>query len=416
METIPGISSVGRMDVETIRSQFPILQRRVNGKPLVFLDSAASSQKPTLVIDAISNYYRSHHANVHRGVYTLSQEATERFEQARRRVAKFLNAASEQEIVFVRGTTEGINLVAAGFGQKMLQPGDEVIITTMEHHSNIVPWQMACEASGASLKVIPIDSDGQLDLQNLGGIFSERSKILALTHVSNTLGTINPVQQIIAAAHQFDVPVLVDGAQAVSHMRVDVRALDADFYAFSGHKMYGPTGIGVLYGKQEWLEKLPPYMGGGEMIERVTFEKTTYNSPPFKFEAGTPDIAGAVGLHAAIEFLEHVGLDAIREHEHHLLDYATAQIRGIGGISIYGNAEKKSGVISLQIDGIHPYDVGAILDKLGIAVRTGHHCTQPLMEILKIPGTVRVSFGMYNTMPEVDQLVEGLKLAKQMLT
>jgi len=413
VEPVP--SKATALNVEEIRAQFPLLQREMNGHPLVFLDSAASSQKPLCVLNALRDYYTHTHANVHRGVYQLSQEATDAFEAARRKAQRFLGAAHEHEVVFVRGTTEGINLVAAGFAQAFLGPGKEVLITAMDHHSNIVPWQMACERSGASLKIIPILPNGELDMEAFEGLLSERTAIVALPHVSNTLGTINPVATIIAKAHELGVPVLLDGAQAAPHLPLDVQALDVDFYACSGHKMYGPTGIGLLYGKEHWLEKLPPYQGGGEMIETVTFEKTTYGALPHKFEAGTPNIAGAVALGAAVDFLESLEPARVQAHEHALLEYATEKLLEIPGLKIYGTAPEKAGVVSFLLEGTHPYDVGTILDKLGIAVRTGHHCTQPLMDWFGIPGTVRASFGVYNTLSELDRLVAGVRQAARML-
>ena len=402
-------------DVEKVRKEFPLLQTSMNGKPIAFLDSAASSQKPNQVIDAIAAYYREKHANVHRGVYQLSQEATAAFENARELVKGFINAPISKEVIFVRGCTEGINLVATTFGKRFLKKGSEVLVSGMEHHSNIVPWQMACEDSGAKLEVIPVNDRGELMMDEFERLLTNRVKIVAVTHVSNTLGTINPVAEIIAKAHQKGIPVLVDGAQAIPHMNVDVQQLDADFYAFSGHKMFGPTGIGVLYGKEKWLNELPPYQGGGEMIETVTFEKTTYNELPHKFEAGTPDIAGAVGLGTAIEYIQSIGYDAIHAHEAELLDYATQQLQQVEGIRLIGTARDKASVISFLIEGIHPYDLGTILDKLGIAVRTGHHCTQPLMERFGIPGTVRASLAFYNNKNDIDRLVEGVKRAVAML-
>lgn len=404
------------LDVQVIRQQFPLLQRTMNGQPLCFLDSAASSQKPLRVLEAMNDYYRHHHANVHRGVYQLSQEATDMFEAARKAVQTFIGAASDKEIIFVRGTTEAINLVAQTFSRKFLQAGDVVVITAMEHHSNIVPWQMAVEYTGASLRVVPISDEGVLDLQRLDEVLDERVRLLAVAHVSNTLGTINPVKEIIAMAHQRGIPVLVDGAQAVPHMPVNVQDLDADFYAFSGHKMYGPTGIGVLYGKQTWLENLPPWQGGGEMIQRVTFEKTTYNELPFKFEAGTPDIAGAVGLHAAIDFIESIGRETIALHEAELLKHGTRLLQQIEGLRLIGTAPQKAGVLSFVVEGSHPYDIGTLLDKMGIAVRTGHHCTEPLMDRFGIPGTVRASLAVYNTLEELERLAEGVRRAVKMLS
>ena len=409
------LATTGVFDVKTVRKDFPILQRKMNGQPLCFLDTAASSQKPLPVLQAMDNYYRLHHANVHRGVYRLSQEATDMFEAARKAVQQFIGAGHEQEIVFTRGTTESINLVASSFGRAFLRPGDEVLITWMEHHANIVPWQLICEQTGAAIRVVPITDTGELDLEALEQYLKGPVKILALTQVSNTLGTINPIRKIVALAHEHGIPVLVDGAQAVPHSPVNVSELDADFYAFSGHKMYGPTGIGILFGKTEWLEKMPPYHGGGEMISRVTFEKTTYNELPFKFEAGTPDIAGSVGLHAAIEYLQGIGLENIAEHEHELLNYGTELLREIPGLRLIGTAANKAGVLSFVVEGTHPYDLGTLLDKMGIAVRTGHHCTEPIMDRFGIPGTVRASLGMYTTKEELDRLATGIKRAVNLL-
>ena len=402
-------------DVARIRADFPILQRQMNGQPLVFLDSAASSQKPVQVLEAMDRYYRQHHANVHRGVYQLSQEATDMFEEARRAVARFIHAPSEEEVIFVRGTTEAINLVASSFGRSFLKEGDEVLITWMEHHSNIVPWQLICEQTGARLRVVPISDEGVLDMEAFAKMIEGPVKIVAVTHVSNTLGTVNPIRQIVDMAHERGIPVLADGAQAVPHMPIDVQALDVDFYAFSGHKMYGPTGIGVLYGKRQWLEKMPPYHGGGEMIARVTFEKTTWNELPFKFEAGTPDIAGTVGLHAAIDYIESVGREAIAAHEGELLRYGMELLAPIPGMRLIGTAPKKAGVISFVVDGAHPYDLGTLLDKMGIAVRTGHHCTEPLMDRFGVPGTVRASLGIYNTPEELEYLAKAVEKAAHML-
>ncbi len=402
--------------IEKIRQDFPILNEKMNGKDLVFLDSAASAQKPLAVIDAMSDYYKTSHANVHRGVYQLSQKATEAFEAARHAVKNFINAERDDEIIFVRGCTEGINLVAHCFGKSEIREGDEIIISGMEHHSNIVPWQMVCEDKKAILKVIPITDEGELDMVAFENMLSPLVKIVSLVHVSNSLGTINPVKDIIHKAHQYGIPVLIDGAQATPHGQVDVQDLNADFYVFSGHKVYGPTGIGVLYGKKAWLDKLPPYQGGGDMIETVTFEKTTYNVPPFKFEAGTPDIAGAIGLHAAIDYMTTLGYDFIAEREHQLLNYATETLSAIEGLKIIGTAQNKASVISFVFDNVHPYDLGALLDKMGIAVRTGHHCTQPLMTRFNVPGTVRASFGIYNTEEEIDKLATGIKRAITMLT
>ncbi len=405
-----------KVDFAKIRKDFPLLKREMNGKPIVFLDSAASSQKPSYVIDAMNSYYENLHANVHRGVYQLSQEATDAFEKSRRLVQEFINAPSDKECIFVRGTTEGINLVANCYGRKFLEAGDEVLISTMEHHSNIVPWQMICEEKGAHLKVIPINEDGEIIMSEFDKLLTNKTKIVAINHISNALGTINPVKEIIDKAHAINVPVLIDGAQAIPHLKIDVQALDADFYTFSGHKMCGPTGIGILYGKEKWLDAMPPYHGGGEMIETVTFEKTTYNTLPHKFEAGTPDIAGVIGLGAAVEYMQEIGHDAIVEYENDLLAYGTSQLKQIEGIRIVGEAKEKASVISFLLEGAHPFDVGTILDKLGIAVRTGHHCTQPLMARFGIPGTVRASFAFYNNKEDIDKLVEGVKRAARMLS
>lgn len=409
------VVNTGVFDVQAIRKDFPLLQRQMNGQPLCFLDTAASSQKPVQVLKAMDNYYMLHHANVHRGVYQLSQEATNMFEAARKAVKQFIGAAAEHEIIFTRGTTESINLVANSFGRAFLKEGDEVLITWMEHHSNIVPWQLICEQTGARLRVVPIFDNGELDLDAFEQHLKGPVKILALTHVSNTLGTINPIQEMVKMAHHRGIPVLVDGAQAVPHSIVNVCELDVDFYAFSGHKMYGPTGIGILYGKSEWLEKMPPYHGGGEMISRVTFEKTTYNALPFKFEAGTPDIAGSVGLHAAIEYLQSIGLENIAEHEHELISHGTDLLREIPGLRLIGTAPKKASVLSFVVEGTHPYDLGTLLDKMGIAVRIGHHCTEPIMERFGIPGTVRASVGIYTTKAELDRLAWGIRQALKLL-
>lgn len=403
-------------DLEKIRSDFPLLESSMRGKPIVFLDSAASSQKPKVVIDAISDYYENQHANVHRGVYELSQEATDAFELGRSRVQKFLNAESSDEIIFTRGTTESINLVASCFGRKYINEGDEVIISAMEHHSNIVPWQMICEERKAQLKIIPINENGEILIEEYKNLISTKTKIVSIVHISNSLGTINPIKEVIDIAHEHNIPVLIDGAQATLHSKIDVQELDVDFYAFSAHKVYGPTGIGVLYGKRKWLEAIPPYQGGGEMIDRVSFEKTTYNKIPFKFEAGTPDISGAIGLGVALEYVASIGHDLIAEHEQKLLNHATAKLLEIEGLKIIGTAAHKASVISFNVEGIHPYDMGTILDKMGIAVRTGHHCTQPLMDYLQIPGTVRASFAVYNNEDDVNKLVAGVSRAVNMLT
>jgi cysteine desulfurase / selenocysteine lyase len=398
-----------------LRAQFPILANEMNGKPLVFLDSAASSQKPKVVIDSISNYYETTHANVHRGVYKLSQQATDAFEKGRTIVKNFINAPSEEEVIFTKGATEGINLVASCFGRKFLNEGDEVLISAMEHHANIVPWQLICEERKAVLKVIPITDDGELIMEEYKNLLNERTKIVAVSHVSNTLGTINPVKEIIQIAHALNIPVLVDGCQAAPHLPIDVQSLDADFYVFSGHKVYGPTGIGVLYGKKEWLEAMPPYHGGGDMIETVTFEKTTFNKLPHKYEAGTPHVAGVVGLGTALEYIQEIGFDYIIEHEQQLLQMASEQLQDIPGLRIIGEAKHKVGVISFVVEGTHPYDIGALLDKQGIAVRTGHHCTQPLMQRFEVPGTIRASFGVYTDQGDIEALIKGVKKALSML-
>lgn len=401
--------------LEQIRADFPLLQREMNGKPLVFLDSAASSQKPEAVIKAIDRYYRELNANVHRGVYRLSQEATEAYERGRQAARAFLKAASEREILLLRGATEGINLIADTFSRQFLREGDEILISAMEHHSNIVPWQMACERTGAKLRVVPITDEGELRMEEFDRLLNERVRMVAMVHVSNTLGTINPVKEIIDKAHALNIPVLIDGCQAAPHMAIDVQELDADFYTFSGHKIFGPTGIGVLYGKEEWLEKLPPYHGGGEMIATCTFEKTTYAELPHKFEAGTPNIAGGVGLATAIAYMRELGYDTIGEHETHLLEYATERLLAIPGLRIYGTAPRKASLVSFLIDDLHPYDVGTLLDQQGIAVRTGHHCTQPLMDRFGIPGTIRASFAVYNNKSDIDRLAEGVEKAVALL-
>mgnify|MGYP003142677144 CR=1 FL=1 len=402
-------------DITSIRADFPILQREVNGKPLVYLDNAATSQKPQQVIDAIVDYYSRYNANIHRGVHTLSQEATDAYEIARKTIQEHFNIAHPYEVIFTAGTTHGINLVANGFAS-LLKKGDEVIVSALEHHSNIVPWQMLCEKTGAVLKVIPMTQEGTLAMDAYSDLLSEKTKLVFVNHISNALGTINPIEKIIDLAHQVGAAVLVDGAQACSHIKPDLTALDVDFYVTSAHKMCGPTGVGMLYGKEEWLKKLPPYQGGGEMISEVTFEKTTYADLPHKFEAGTPNICGGIAFGAAIEYLNHLGFDAIAAHEHALLEYATNELLAIDGLKIYGTGREKTSVISFNVENIHPYDIGTILDKLGIAVRTGHHCAQPIMEFYKIPGTVRASFAFYNTKEEVDQLVAGVKRAQQMLS
>jgi cysteine desulfurase / selenocysteine lyase len=400
-------------DVARLREDFPILGREVHGKPLVYLDNAATSQKPRCVIEAEGAYYAEHNANVHRGVHRLSQEATDLYEGARDAVQHFLNAARREEVVFVRGTTEAINLVANSYGQRF-RPGDEILISGMEHHSNIVPWQFACERTGAVLRVLPVDERGQLRLDDVVQLLSPRTRLVALTHVSNALGTINPVARIIALAHAQGTPVLLDGAQAVPHLTVDVQALDCDFYTFSGHKLYGPTGVGVLYGKAALLETMPPYQGGGDMIRQVSFAKTTYNDLPYKFEAGTPNIAGVVALGEAIRYVRNVGLAAIAAHEHALLAHATAQALQVPGLRLIGTAHEKAAILSFVLAGVHPHDVGSILDMAGVAVRTGHHCAMPLMERFEIPGTVRASFAFYNTLAEVDALFVALARVREL--
>ncbi len=399
--------------VEEVRRDFPILHQQVYGHPLVYLDNAATSQKPRAVIDAISRYYERGNANIHRGVHFLSEHATEEHEAARRTVQAFLNAADKREIIFVRSATEGINLVAQTYGRKHVGAGDEVLITAMEHHSNIVPWQMLCEEKDAKLRVVPINDRGELMMDELPKLLGPRTRLLAVTHVSNALGTINPLRKIVEIAHSHGVPVVVDGAQAVPHLKVDVQALDCDFYVFSGHKVYGPTGIGVLYGKRALLEAMPPYQGGGDMIRSVTFEKTLYNDLPYKFEAGTPNIGGAIGLGAAIEYINRLGIANIAAHEHDLLVYATEALSAIPDIRLIGTAAEKAAVVSFIIEGIHPHDIGTILDREGIAIRTGHHCAQPVMQRFRIPATARASFAMYNTRGEVDALVEGIQTVKE---
>lgn len=399
---------------EDIRADFPILQTKVYGKPLVYLDNAATTQKPRCVVDTICGNYYTQNANIHRGVHFLSQRATEAHEEARKTVQKFLNAKSEREIIFTRGTTEAVNLVASSFGKAFCKEGDEIVVSQMEHHSNIVPWQILHADRGVSLKVIPFDEKGVLQVDKLNDLLTERTKLVAVAHVSNTLGTVNPVKEIVRMAHECGIPVLVDGAQSVPHMKVDVQDIDADFYVFSGHKIYGPTGMGALYGREEWLDKLPPYQGGGEMIKNVSFEKTTFNELPFKFEAGTPDYIGSTALAEAIRYVEAIGMDNIARHEQALLKYATEKLSQIENIRFIGEAENKSGLVSFLVGDIHPYDLGAILDKLGIAVRTGHHCAEPVMKAFGIEGTVRASFGIYNTLEEIDILAAGVERAARM--
>ena len=404
------------LDVEGLRRDFPILEQRVHGKPLVYLDNAATTQKPLAVIEALSRYYREYNSNIHRGVHTLSQKATEAYEAARAAVQRFVNAKSSREIVFVRGTTEAINLVAQSYGRARLERGDEILISAMEHHSNIVPWQLLCEQTGAVLKVIPINSAGELILEAYEPLLSPRTRLVSLVHISNALGTLNPIRAIIERAHAQGVPVLIDGAQAVAHVGVDVQDLDCDFYAFSGHKLFAPTGIGVLYGKAELLEAMPPYQGGGDMIKRVTLEKTIYNDLPYKFEAGTPNIAGTIGLGAAIDYVNEVGLEAIGRHEQALLDYATERALEIPGLRLIGTAREKASILSFVVEGIHPHDLGTILDHEGIAIRTGHHCAMPVMNHFQVPATARASFAFYNTHAEVDRLIEALTQARRLLS
>jgi len=403
------------LDIQKIRADFPILSQTVNGKSLVYFDNGATSQKPQVVIDAEVKYYQEINANIHRGVHTLSQLATDAYEVARGKVKEHINAKHAHEVLFTSGTTHGINLVANGFAS-ILKSGDEVVVSSLEHHSNIVPWQMLCEKTGAILKVIPINDNGELIMEEFDKLLSDKTKIVTVNHISNALGIINPIKYIIDKAHAVGSAVLIDGAQAVPHLKPDVQELDCDFYAFSGHKMCGPTGTGILYGKEAWLNKLPPYQGGGEMIKEVTFEKTTYADLPHKFEAGTPNIAGGIVLGTAIDYLNEVGFDNIQAYEHELLEHATKRLSEIEGIRIYGTGKNKASVVSFNIDGIHPYDVGSIIDKLGIAVRTGHHCAQPIMNFFCIPGTIRASFSFYNTKEEIDAMVEAVKKAQTMLS
>ena len=402
-------------DVQKVRADFPILSQKVNGKPLVYFDNGATSQKPQVVIDAISKYYSEINANIHRGVHTLSQLATDAYEVSRNTIQNHLNAKHNHEIIFTSGTTFGINLVANGFAS-LLKEGDEVMVSALEHHSNIVPWQFLCEKTGAKLVVIPMNEKGELIISEFDKLLSEKTKIVTVNHISNALGTVNPIEYIIKKAHGVGAAVLIDGAQATPHLRPDVQALNCDFYVFSGHKVCGPTGVGILYGKEEWLRKLPPYQGGGEMIAEVTFEKTTYADLPHKFEAGTPNIEGGIVLGTAIDYMNAIGFDNIAAYEQELLDYGTKRLQEIEGLTIYGTSENKASVISFNIEGIHPYDIGTIIDKLGIAVRTGHHCAQPIMNFFNIPGTIRASFAFYNTKEEIDIFVEAVKKAQMMLS
>ncbi len=409
------VTATSPIDIEKLRLDFPILQTKVYGKPLVYFDNAATTQKPLQVLETLDRYYREYNSNVHRGVHLLSQQATEAYEEARRKIAALLHARHEHEVIFTKGTTNGINLVASSFGQAFIGEGDEVLISSLEHHSNIVPWQLICEQKKALLKVIPINDKGELIMEEFDKLLGPRVKIVAVTWVSNSLGTVNPVADIIAKAHALDIPVLLDAAQAVQHMPVDVQALDVDFLAFSGHKMYGPTGTGILYGKEKWLNAMPPYEGGGDMIKQVTFAKTTYNELPFKFEAGTPDISGAIALGTAADYIRNIGLENIQQAEEELIGYAYDRLSAIEGLRFIGDASQRAGAISFLVNDIHPFDMGELLDKQSIAVRTGHHCTQPLMDLFGIPGTVRASFAFYNTREEVDLLVKGIEKAKKML-
>ncbi len=406
---------VEKKNVFNLRNDFPTLKRKVNGKDLVYFDNGATSQKPSSVIKRINEFYQNENSNIHRGVHTLSQEATSAYEDARKKIQKYINAQLEEEIIFTKGTTDSINLVANGFSRKVLNKGDEVLISAMEHHSNIVPWQLACEYSGAKLKVCSISDEGELDIEEFKALLSDKTKLVAITHVSNTLGTINPAKEIVDFSHKLNIPVLFDGAQSVPHMKVDVQDLNCDFYAFGAHKMFGPTGIGVLYGKKKWLEKLPPYQGGGDMIKTVTFEKTIYNDIPHKFEAGTPNIVGGIGLGAAVDYLNKVDWESVHEYEKQLLEYATTQLNQIEGIRIIGNAKHKVGVLSFVHQEAHHYDIGTILDQLGVAIRTGHHCTEPLMRRFNVSGTARASFAFYNTKEEVDVFISALKRALKMI-
>ncbi|WP_370173940.1 aminotransferase class V-fold PLP-dependent enzyme [Leeuwenhoekiella palythoae] len=407
-------STTSTLDVLRIREDFPILNRKVNGQPLVYFDNAATSQTPQQVIDVIVDYYSNYNANIHRGVHALSQEATDAYEQGRIKLQKHFNIPNAYQTLFTSGTTHGINIVASGFAE-ILKAGDEIIVSALEHHSNIVPWQMLCEKTGATLKVIPMTTSGELDMERFDAVLSEKTKLVFVNHVSNALGTVNPIEEIINKTHQVGGAVLVDGAQASPHIKANVQALDVDFYVVSGHKMCGPTGIGMLYGKEKWLEKLPPYQGGGEMIDQVTFEKTTYAGLPHKFEAGTPNICGGIAFGAAIDYMNAIGFEHIAAYEHELLTYATQKLQEIEGLRIYGESKHKTAVISFNIGDIHPYDIGTILDKLGVAVRTGHHCAQPIMDFYKIPGTVRASFSFYNTKEEIDVFVSAVRKAKSML-
>jgi len=406
---------VEKKNVLDLRNDFPTLKRKVNGKNLVYFDNGATSQKPISVINRINDFYQNENSNIHRGIHTLSQEATSAYEETRKKVQKYINAELEEEIIFTKGTTDGINIISNGFSREILKKGDEVLISAMEHHSNIVPWQLACEYSGATLKVCSVNNHGELDIEEFKKLLSEKTKIVSITHVSNTLGTINPVKEIVRFSHELEIPVLLDGAQSVPHMKVDMIDLGCDFYVFGAHKMFGPTGVGVLYGKKNWLEKLPPYQGGGDMIKTVTFEKTVYNDLPHKFEAGTPNIAGVIGLGEAVDYLNKIDWEIICEHENHLLEYATKRLEKIEGIRIIGTAKNKVCVLSFVHEKAHHYDIGTIMDQLGVAIRTGHHCTEPLMQIFNVSGTARASLAFYNTKEDVDIFVSALKRALKMI-
>lgn len=412
-ETMAPPTSNDTLDVGRIRADFPILNRMVNGKPLVYLDNAATSQKPSVVVESLRRYYLEENSNIHRGVHYLSQKATEEYEGAREKIRSFINASHSHEILFVRGTTEGINLVAHSFVGERIKPGDEILITGMEHHSNIVPWQIICEKTGAHLRVVPINDKGEVIMEEYEKMLTPKVQFVSIVHISNSLGTVNPVKEMTEMAHARNIPVLIDGAQTVSHKKVDVRDLDCDFFVFSGHKMFGPTGIGILYGKSEYLEKMPPYQGGGDMIKSVTFEKTVYNDLPYKFEAGTPNIAGVVALGSAVDYINAVGLESVYTYEQDLLAYATEAVLGVDGLRIIGTADEKSAVISFILEGVHPHDIGTIIDTEGVAIRTGHHCTQPVMKRFGIPATARASFAMYNTKAEVDALIHSIEKARK---
>jgi cysteine desulfurase / selenocysteine lyase len=416
LENALHIKDKNTVDFSKIREDFPILKTKVNKQSLVYLDNGATSQKPQQVIDTISNYYLTQNSNVHRGVHYLSQLATDEYEKARKKIAQFINASNECEVIFTKGTTDGINLVATSFGKNNITSGDEILITAMEHHSNIVPWQMLCEEKNAILKIVPIHDSGELKMGDFEKLLTPKTKLMALTYVSNTLGTINPIEKIIELAHKNGTYVLIDGAQAIQHVAIDVQKLDCDFFTFSGHKVFGPTGIGILYGKENILDTIPPYQGGGDMIKNVTFEKTTYNDLPFKFEAGTPNIEGAIGLGAAIDYINYVGLNNILLQEEELLHYCTQELQSIPKLKIIGTAQNKSAVVSFVIDGCHPFDIGTILDKMGVAVRTGHHCTQPLMDFYKIPGTIRASMAFYNNKEDIDRLKQSIEKAIKMIS